>query len=411
MAAGVRQPTGRLDWRACSRALAAGHDLRRQRRVDAPRLDRLWKRRLQVHRRRPTWTHLPGLEETHHIGKVAVDPKNPEIVFVAAIGHFYDAHPERGLYRLQNGGRTWSKVLFKNDSVGAVDVVIDPTNPQVVYATLWNTAMAGPVHVSAHERTRRRHLQVHRRRHDVDPAHERSATGLHRTKRHGRGAEQSEAAVTRLSTTFCRKARSPSRRRAAPARCRGAAAAARRVRQPLHLRHRQRRRKAGSIDWMMRARPGRRCRSTPPASRAFPAAAVLREDRRRSRKRRHRLRAERRGVSVEGRRQDLATLRGLPGGDDYHQAWISPDDPNTLIFASDQGAIITRNALADDPKDITWSSWLNQPTAQIDHVSVDGRTPYWVTGAQQDSGAVAVRQPLEGRRNLDARLGADWPRR
>ena len=83
-------------------------------------------------------------------------------------------------------------------------------------------------------------------------------------------------------------------------------------------------------------------------------------------------------------------IRGSPGGDDYHQAWINPGDPNTMIVASDQGAIITRNARANDPRDVTWSSWLNQPTAQIYHVSVDYRFPYWVTGAQQDSGAIAV---------------------
>lgn len=84
-------------------------------------------------------------------------------------------------------------------------------------------------------------------------------------------------------------------------------------------------------------------------------------------------------------------VRGSPGGDDYHQAWVSPDDSNTMIVASDQGAIITRNAKAEDPRDLTWSSWLNQPTAQMYHISVDHRAPYWVTGAQQDSGAVAVR--------------------
>src|SRR4029077_6209227 len=83
-------------------------------------------------------------------------------------------------------------------------------------------------------------------------------------------------------------------------------------------------------------------------------------------------------------------LRGSPGGDDYHQAWVSPDDPNTMIVASDQGGIITRKPRADDPTVVTWSSWLNQPTAQIYHVSVDYRFPYWVTGAQQDSGAGAV---------------------
>jgi hypothetical protein len=84
-------------------------------------------------------------------------------------------------------------------------------------------------------------------------------------------------------------------------------------------------------------------------------------------------------------------LRGSPGGDDYHQIWISPDDTNTLIVASDQGTVITRNARSEDPREVTWSSWLNQPIAQIYRLSVDYRFPYWVTGAQQDSGAVAVR--------------------
>jgi photosystem II stability/assembly factor-like uncharacterized protein len=84
-------------------------------------------------------------------------------------------------------------------------------------------------------------------------------------------------------------------------------------------------------------------------------------------------------------------LRGSPGGDDYHQAWVSPQNSDVMIVASDQGTIITHNAREDDPRLVTWSSWLNQPTAQIYHLSVDYRTPYWVTGAQQDSGAVAVR--------------------
>ena len=83
-------------------------------------------------------------------------------------------------------------------------------------------------------------------------------------------------------------------------------------------------------------------------------------------------------------------IRGSPGGDDYHQAWINPDEPATMIMASDQGCIITQNARAA-AADVTWSSWLNQPIAQIYHLSVDYRFPYWVTGAQQDSGAVAVR--------------------
>src|SRR5262249_10665496 len=84
-----------------------------------------------------TWTHL-GLDDTQHIGKVAVHPKDPNTVFVAAIGKLYAASPERGVFRSKDGGKTWAKGLFKNDDIGAVDVVIDPTNPQVVFAALWN---------------------------------------------------------------------------------------------------------------------------------------------------------------------------------------------------------------------------------------------------------------------------------
>ena len=85
-----------------------------------------------------TWTHL-GLADTQHIGRVAVDPKNPNIVFVAAIGHFYGPNKDRGVFRSKDGGKTWDKVLFKDENTGAVDVVIDPINPLNVYASLWNT--------------------------------------------------------------------------------------------------------------------------------------------------------------------------------------------------------------------------------------------------------------------------------
>ncbi len=75
-----------------------------------------------------TWTHI-GLEDTQHIGRVAVHPTNPDIVFVAAIGHFYGPHPDRGIFRSTDGGRSWEKVLYKNPDVGAIEVVIDPVNP------------------------------------------------------------------------------------------------------------------------------------------------------------------------------------------------------------------------------------------------------------------------------------------
>ena len=131
---------------------------------------------------------------------------------------------------------------------------------------------------------------------------------------------------------------------------------------------------------------------------AVGARLVLRARRGRPAGRRPRLRLERgRWPARRTAGKTWEALRGSPGGDDYHQAWISPDDPNTMIMASDQGCIITRNARAEAAATSTWSSWLNQPIAQIYHLSVDYRFPYWVTGAQQDSGAVAVRVAREVR--------------
>ena len=85
-----------------------------------------------------TWRHI-GLENTRQIGKIIVDPKDPNILFVAALGHVYGANPDRGVYRSKDGGVTWQKVLFKNDNVGAIDLAFDPANSKIVYATLWNT--------------------------------------------------------------------------------------------------------------------------------------------------------------------------------------------------------------------------------------------------------------------------------
>ena len=81
-----------------------------------------------------TWTHL-GLADTHHIGRVAIHPKNPDIVFVAALGHLFTANEERGLFRSKDGGKTWKKVLYVSDKVGAVDVIFDPSTPDTIYAS------------------------------------------------------------------------------------------------------------------------------------------------------------------------------------------------------------------------------------------------------------------------------------
>jgi len=85
-----------------------------------------------------TWTHI-GLDDTRQIGRVLVDPQNPNVVFVAALGHAYGANPDRGVYRTRDGGATWQKVLFRNNDVGAIDLAFDPVDAQTIYASLWNT--------------------------------------------------------------------------------------------------------------------------------------------------------------------------------------------------------------------------------------------------------------------------------
>jgi hypothetical protein len=80
-----------------------------------------------------TWTHM-GLEKTGRIGRVVIDPRDPDIVFAAALGHCYGPQPDRGVYRTTDGGKTWDKVLFVDENTGAADIVMDPTNPRILFA-------------------------------------------------------------------------------------------------------------------------------------------------------------------------------------------------------------------------------------------------------------------------------------
>ena len=315
-----------------------------------------------------SWTHI-GLADTQHIGKIAVDPRNPNRLFVAAIGHLYAANDERGVFRSLDGGRNWQKVLFRNADVGAVEVVIDPVNPQVVYAGLWNTRRppwftyaptngpGGGIFKSTDGGTTWKQLTTGL------PAEGIGRTGIAVAPSN---PKRVYAVVDCLVPDPKAPAPAPSATgRPAPVpqlggffRSDDAGATWTRM----------------SSDSALWGRGWYFSKVTVDPKDAdlvyVPNVAVSR--------------------SKDGGKS-WVTLRGSPGGDDYHQTWISPDDTNTMIVASDQGAIVTRNAKAEDPKAVTWSSWLNQPTAQLYHISVDYRFPYWVTGAQQDSGAVAVR--------------------
>ena len=286
-----------------------------------------------------TWTHI-GLDNTRQIGRVLVDPHDPDIVFVAALGHAYGANPERGVYRSTDGGATWKKVLYKNENVGAIDLAFDPTNSRTIYASLWNT--------------RRPPWSIY-------PPSYGPGSGIFKSTDGGDTWSQLTNGLPVEGVGRIGLAVAPTN----PERVYAVVDA-----------------KDGGI------------------FRSDDAGATWRKmsDQRR---------VWQRGwyfgnIVVDPKDPDdvyvsdtsvyrstdggktWAAFRGAPGGDDYHQLWIYPTDPNRMIVASDQGTVVS----VDGGK--TWSTWYNQPTAQIYHVAPDFRFPYWATGAQQDSGAVAA---------------------
>jgi photosystem II stability/assembly factor-like uncharacterized protein len=315
-----------------------------------------------------TWTHI-GLENTQHIGKIAVHPHNPDIVYVAAIGHFYAGNPDRGIFRSKDGGKSWEKVLYKNEDVGAIEVVIDRTNPDVVYAGLWNT--------------RRPPWFVYAPSNGPGGGIYKSTDGGNTWKQLTKGLPNEGMGKSGIAVCPSNPQRvyavidnlnpDPSAPKPPPG-----------PPNPFGS--------PSGLGGFFRSDDGGETWSKLSSDQALWGRGWYFEH-----------------IDVDPKNADIVyvanvsisrsmdggkswvALRGSPGGDDYHQVWVSPDDSNTMISASDQGTIITRNAKTEDPREVTWSSWYNQPVAQIYHVSVDYRFPYWVTGAQQDSGAVGVR--------------------
>jgi len=286
-----------------------------------------------------TWKHL-GLENTKQIGRIIVDPKNPNTLFVAALGNVYAPNPDRGVYRSRDGGVTWQKVLFKNDDVGAIDLQFDPTDSKIVYATLWNV--------------RRPPWFIYAPANGPGAGIFKSVDGGTTWKEISEGIPLEGRGHIGISVTASNRNR---------------------------------------IYAVVDAKDGGVFISND----AGATWTRLSSDKR----------LWDRGwyfekVTADPKNPDIVyvmntsmyrstdagktwtPIKGAPGGDDYHQLWINPDDPKRMILASDQGTIVTVDGAA------TWSSWYNQPTAQIYHVAADYRFPYWVTGAQQDSGAVGT---------------------
>jgi photosystem II stability/assembly factor-like uncharacterized protein len=283
-----------------------------------------------------TWSHL-GLEDTRQIGALIIDPKNPDIVLVAALGHAFGPNRERGVYRTTDGGRSWTKVLYHDDQSGAIDVTFDPNDSHIVYAALWqarrlpwNFSSGGP------------------------------GSGLYRSTDGG-------VTWTRLSGNGL------------PAGILGrihvsvSAADSRRIYAMIEAEHGGvYRSDDGGAHWQRVNDDGRL------TQRAWYFSTILADP-----KHVDTVYAENTGLfrSTDGGR----TFNLLPARHgDHHGVWIDPTDPDRIIEASDGGASVS----FDGGK--SWTTQDNQPTAQFYHVAVDNRFPYYVYGAQQDNSSVAV---------------------
>jgi microsomal dipeptidase-like Zn-dependent dipeptidase/photosystem II stability/assembly factor-like uncharacterized protein len=289
-----------------------------------------------------TWTHL-GLHDGQQIPNIAVDPKDANRLFVAVAGHPYGPNEERGIFRSTDGGKSFQKVLYKDENVGGNDVDIDPSNPSVVYATLWEErqgpwenamwrGQGGGIFKSTDGGTTWTQLK----------------TGL-----------PAEGAITQANLAIA--AGNPRRLYATVA-----------VGPAVTF---YRSDDAGetwaqaTTDTRPTGRIGGGDLAVPLVNPRNPDTVIM-------------------ASTVSYKSVDAGKtwvpFKGAPGGDDYQNGWINPDNPDIILLASDQGAVVTLNGGA------TWSSWYNQPTAQLYHVNADNAFPYRVCSGQQESGSACV---------------------
>lgn len=303
-----------------------------------------------------TWRNM-GLRDAQQIGRVIVDYKNPNRVFVAAMGHPYGPNEERGIYRSLDGGESWKRVLYRDADTGATQIEFDSKDPNTLYAALWagrqgpweNGAWQGPgsglFKSTDGGETWKQLTQglptiaqgLGRIGFDIAPGNAKvlyavvDANGQYGGVYRSDDAGESWRQVSRDGRTWGR----------------------------------------GSDFAEIRIHPK-------DAETVFVANTAS-------------------YISKDGGKTFTA-FKGAPGGDDYHRIWIHWEKPEIMLFATDQGATVTVNGGE------TWSSWYNQPTAQFYHVTTDNRFPYWVYGGQQESGSAGV----ASRGDYGAITARDW---
>jgi photosystem II stability/assembly factor-like uncharacterized protein len=292
-----------------------------------------------------TWTHL-GLRDTQQIARVEVDPRDPNRVFVAALGHPYGPNEERGIFRSTDGGQTFQKVLYRGENIGGKDVDIDPSDPNIVYATLFE-GRQGPWENGAWS----------------------GVGGIFKSTDGGTTwKELSGGLPARIDNAELTIAPSNPKRLYAyvtPA--------------------------AGDAGGSGRGAYNPIYRSDDAGETWAPVSTDLRVGT-----------SNEASICVDPKNPDWLIVtsqvtyksedggktwvpfKGAPGGDDYQYAWINPNNTDIMIATVDQGAVVSLD------KGLTWSSWYNQSTAAMFHITTDSAFPYRVCGGQQDSGSACV---------------------
>jgi len=287
-----------------------------------------------------TWKHI-GLADSRQVSRILVDPSDAQTVYVGVLGHAYGPSEERGVYKSTDGGEHWQRVLDKGPEVGIADIAMATGAPQVLFAATWN----------AHRSTWSTYAPLEGA---GNALYRTTDGGAHWTAISAHGLPEGAWGRTGIAVS------ADGRRVYAT------------IDSPGHSG--LYRSDDGGDTWTL-ANADSRLTSrawyfnslaidpTNPDVLYIPNVALYR---------------------TEDGGKTIQIVRGAPGGDDYHQVWVDPKDPSHLALGVDQGASISLD------RGKTWSTWYNQPTAQLYHVTTDHAFPYTIYGAQQDSGSIAV---------------------
>lgn len=283
-----------------------------------------------------TWRYA-GLRDTHTISAIAIDPHNPNIVYASSLGHVFKDNAERGVFKTVDGGKTWRKVLYVNAAAGAVDLVMDPKNPSVLYAAMWQ-AYRTPWKLSSGGPSSGLYKTSDGGAHWTNISHKSGfASGLL-----GKIGVAVAASNPRVVYAIVQA------KDGGVFRSDDAGASWRRVNSEWKLRQRAFYYMALFVD------------PSNPQTVYAPNVDAL-------------------WVSHDGARTFTA-LR--PPHGDNHIVWVNPHNPRVLLEGNDGGATVS----TDGGK--TWSNEHNQPTGQFYHIGIDDQFPYHIYGAQQDEGSI-----------------------